>query len=62
MNIAGSFASITMVYVVPVALYNLKGNSSKLKKNINWLVGGFGLLSGLVAIIYSFLYGLVSMF
>ena len=51
LNIAGSFASITMVYVIPVALYNLKGTSSKLKKNINWLVGSFGLLSGLVAII-----------
>jgi len=51
LNIVGSFAGITMVYVLPVALYNLKGTSSKLKKNINWLVGGFGLLSGLVAII-----------
>ena len=51
LNIVGSFAGITMVDVLPVALYNLKGTSSKLKKNINWLVGGFGLLSGLVAII-----------
>lgn len=54
LNLAGSIGGITLLYILPVVIYNLNAKGISQEKIIlNWVISGVGLFAGLCGIYVS---------